>query len=121
MAYAKRLICDSDQVLEQGKGFRFEIEVDGEVLSAFIIRYEGRPRGYVNRCAHVPVELDWQEGDFFDSSGQYLICSTHGAIYAPESGYCLGGPCGGKRLVPLKVVEEDNHIMLLDAPLIELF
>jgi len=121
MVGTKYLICDSDQVVEQGKGFRFEVEINGETISAFLIRYEGQIRAYINRCAHVGVELDWQEGDFFDSSGHYLVCSTHGAIYAPETGYCLGGPCIGKYLIPLEVIEEDNRIMLLDMQNTKLF
>ena len=27
---------------------------------------DGVVRAYLNRCAHVPVELDWVEGEFFD-------------------------------------------------------
>ncbi|HVC49546.1 MAG TPA: Rieske 2Fe-2S domain-containing protein [Burkholderiales bacterium] len=121
MAGEKCLICDSDQVIEQGKGFRFDVEIEGEVMPAFIVRHLGRVRAYINRCAHVPVELDWQEGEFFDSSGLYLVCSTHGAVYAPESGRCLGGPCVGKHLIPLEVFEEDNRIMLLNAQTLKLF
>jgi len=32
---------------------------------------------------------------FFDSTGQYLMCSTHGAMYRPQTGECRGGPCRG--------------------------
>jgi hypothetical protein len=38
------------------------------------------------------MELDWREGEVFDSRGRDLICSTHGATYAADSGKCLGGP-----------------------------
>ena len=58
------------------------------------------------------IELDWQEGKFFDLSGLYLICSTHGAMYSPESGRCLGGRCNGKGLTPLAVSEHDGNIYL---------
>jgi len=66
----------------------------------------------VNRCAHVPVELDWNEGDFFDVSGEYLICATHGAHYQPQTGYCVMGPCAGKSLLKIKTLESDNQIMI---------
>jgi len=39
-----------------------------------------------------------------------LICSTHGATYAADSGKCLGGPCGGTPLVPLRVEERDGKV-----------
>jgi nitrite reductase/ring-hydroxylating ferredoxin subunit len=60
------------------------------------------------------VELDWQQGEFFDSSGLYLICATHGALYAPDTGRCLGGRCNGKGLVPLPVTEHDGSILLIE-------
>ena len=62
----------------------------------------------LNRCAHVPMELDWAEGQFFESSGLYLMCATHGAIYAPDTGKCVGGPCRGGRLRALQVDERDT-------------
>ena len=97
MAAAKRLICDSAQVEERGKGVRFSVERHGETQPAFAIRYDGAVHAYLNRCAHVSVELDWVEGEFFDLTGLYLICSTHGATYLPESGRCVAGPCSGRR------------------------
>ena len=74
----------------------------------FFVRYDGKPYGYLNRCAHVPMELDWSEGQFFESSGLYLMCATHGAIYAPDTGKCVGGPCRGARLRPVQVEERDT-------------
>lgn len=103
-------ICASDRVREGGKGVRFAVSVGGEAATGFVVRYGGVVCGYLNRCAHVPMELDWAEGEFFESSGLYLMCSTHGAIYAPESGHCVGGPCRGGRLRVIKVVETDNLI-----------
>jgi nitrite reductase/ring-hydroxylating ferredoxin subunit len=113
MADAKRLICDSAHVQEGGKGVRFEVERDGQTQPAFVVRYDGGVYAYVNRCAHVSVELDWAEGEFFDLTGLYLICSTHGATYLPETGRCLRGPCGGRALVRLRVEEDGGKIYLI--------
>jgi len=107
-----RLICASDEVTEAGKGFRFTVRRYGHDAQAFVIRYRGRIYGYFNECGHIPTELDWQPGEFFDDSKLYLICSIHGALYAPESGRCLGGRCQGKGLKPLKVCEIEGHIFL---------
>jgi nitrite reductase/ring-hydroxylating ferredoxin subunit len=38
------------------------------------------------------------------------MCSTHGAIYTPETGRCAGGPCRGGRLHPITVFEKDNQV-----------
>jgi nitrite reductase/ring-hydroxylating ferredoxin subunit len=104
------LICESGQVVEGGKGVRFPVMAFGDAATGFVVRYDGKPYAYLNRCAHVPIELDWFEGEFFESSGLYLMCSTHGAIYVPESGYCAGGPCKGGKLRPIAVHEVDDKI-----------
>jgi nitrite reductase/ring-hydroxylating ferredoxin subunit len=80
------------------------------LFRSFAIRWQGRVRAYLNQCAHIPVELDWQPGEFFDFSRLYLICSTHGALYDPATGACLGGRCEGRGLSVLKTVERDDNI-----------
>lgn len=103
-------VCDADAVREGGRGVRFAVTAFGEAATGFVVRYEGKVYGYLNRCAHVPIELDWSEGEFFESSGLYLMCSTHGAIYVPQTGTCAGGPCKGGRLRPIAVHEADKQI-----------
>jgi nitrite reductase/ring-hydroxylating ferredoxin subunit len=109
----ERLICASAALQEGGLGVRFEVEYFGDAVPAFVVRHEGRVHGYLNRCAHVAMELDWREAEFFDLEGRDLICSTHGAVYAAGSGRCLGGPCAGKPLVRLQVEERDGRVYYL--------
>ena len=115
MAARERLICPSADVVEAGDGIRFDLDGVREQVPAFVIRYRGKAYGYLNRCAHVPMELDWQKGKFFDHSGLYLICATHGALYAPDSGRCMGGRCNGNGLKSLPVSEHDNNIFLIES------
>ena len=107
-----RVICDSSALIEGGKGMRFSVLRDGKPIPAFVIRYNGGAHAYLNQCAHIPVELDWIEGEFFESSGLYLICTTHGATYEPDSGHCIMGPCKGQRLTALEVAELDGKVYL---------
>lgn len=115
MAAGERLICTSDALVDGGDGVRFEVQWRGAVEPAFAIRYQGRVHAYLNRCGHVPIEIDWQPGRFFDHSGLYLVCATHGALYAPESGACLGGRCDGKGLRALAVREADGCVYLIES------
>lgn len=114
MAQVERLICASADLVDGGDGVRFSVTRWGRVEPAFAVRFCGRVYGYLNQCSHVPVELDWENGRFFDVSGLYLICTTHGAMYAPESGLCVGGRCKGKRLKALDMTERDGRIYLIE-------
>ena len=82
---------------EGGKGLRFDLKKKGEdeVIPAFAIRYDYQLFAYLNRCGHIAIQLDYMPGEFFADDGQTLICATHGAEYAPDTGACLGGPCYG--------------------------
>lgn len=110
MADGERLICASGALVDSGLGVRFVVEYFGQAVPAFAVRYRGRVHGYLNRCAHVAMELDWQEGVFFDSGGRDLLCSTHGATYDARSGRCLGGPCNRAPLVKLRIEERDGIV-----------
>lgn len=113
MVASERLICSSDSLVEGGEGVCFTVTRHGAETPAFAVRFEGVARAFLNQCGHVPVGLDWLPGQFFDDSKVYLICSVHGALYAPDTGRCLGGRCQGKGLTPLVVKEQDGAIYLL--------
>jgi len=89
---------------ERGAAWPFDVMYAGQTCRAFAVLVDGIPRAFLNRCTHVPVELDWQPNQVFDMSGRWLLCATHGAHYTPESGACVGGPCrGGLVKIPLEV------------------
>ena len=106
-------ICQSEVLLNGGKGVRFPVTADGEDATAFVIRYAGVVHGYLNRCAHIPMELDWMPGEFFEPGGSYLMCSTHGALYSPDTGACAGGPCRGTGLRIINVQESECQVFWL--------
>ena len=113
MAEEQRLICESEAVADGGRGVRFEVEYFGGLQPAFVVRKDGVVYGYLNRCGHVAMELDWQEGVFFDSEGRDLLCSTHGAVYEARSGRCIGGPCNGTPLVKLRLEERNGLVYFI--------
>ena len=114
MARTKRLICLSQDLPERGTGVRFSVAAMGKIQPAFVVRYRGKVQAYLNSCAHVRVELDAQPGEFFDVTGLYLMCGTHGATYLPDTGYCVSGPCKGFRLTKLVVEEHDGGVYLAE-------
>lgn len=114
MAGNARLICTSAELVDGGHGARFEVEWQGRREPAFAVRFKGRVFAYLNRCGHVPAELDWNAGEFFDQARLYLICATHGALYDPQTGACLSGRCDGRGLEALLVTEYGGNVYLSD-------
>uniref|UniRef100_UPI003567C91D Rieske (2Fe-2S) protein n=1 Tax=Hydrogenophaga sp. TaxID=1904254 RepID=UPI003567C91D len=87
----------------------FDVVYQGQTCRAFAIRYQGRVHAYLNRCTHVAMELDWQPDRFFDDTGSWLLCASHGAAYEPATGACAGGPCRGG-LVKIELVEHGGVV-----------
>jgi len=110
LAEDERLICASSALQDGGNGVRFTVSAGGQTLPAFAVRFGGTVRAYLNRCGHMPMELDWMPGRFFDADRLLLICSTHGAEYDPLTGRCRGGPCSGVGLSALPVAERGGSV-----------
>ena len=102
-------LCASDQLAEKGHAVLFDVLHFREPARAFALRFDGRVVAYINRCAHVPTEMDWQPGEFLDSGREFILCSIHGAAYEPQTGRCAGGPCGRGRLSVIDVEERDGQ------------
>ena len=102
-------LCNSADLVDSGEAVPFDVVYCGRTMRGFAIRFGGTVYGYLNQCAHVPMEMDYQANRFFDSTGQYLMCATHGAIYRPQTGECRGGPCRGG-LIKSAMSEEDSVV-----------
>lgn len=88
-------LCASADLCEAGEAIPFDVIWRGQTCRAFAIRWQGQVYAYLNRCGHIPMEMDIQPNRFFDDSGQWLLCATHGAAYRPDTGACVVGPCRG--------------------------
>ena len=84
----------------------FEVSMGKDDVLILVVRKGDHVHGYRNSCPHVGVPLDTEPDRFFDLTGQYLQCSYHGAIFVPETGQCVRGPCRGSHLetIPLHVL-----------------
>ena len=103
-------LCASADLAERGLAFVWDVLQWRQPARAFALRFDGQPVAYVNRCAHVPTEMDWQPGEFLDADKRWILCSIHGAMYEPADGRCVGGPCGRGRLTPIRVAEEGGQV-----------
>jgi nitrite reductase/ring-hydroxylating ferredoxin subunit len=103
-------LCSSIELDERGRAIVWDVLLYRQPARAFALRFEGRVVAYINRCAHVPTEMDWQSGEFLDIDRRWILCSIHGAAYEPADGRCVGGPCGRGRLMTIDTDERDGHV-----------
>ena len=103
-------LIDADEVLE---GRSKEVEAGDERF--FLVRKDDRLYLYRNVCPHLGTPLNWEEDRFLDPDGALIQCSTHGALFRIEDGFCLAGPCVGAHLsaAPFHVV--DGMVMIESA------
>ena len=103
-------LCQNDDIPE-GEARGFELP-QGKV---FVVRKQDRLHIYLNRCPHLGIELEWVEDQFLSSDATLIQCSTHGALFRTNDGYCVRGPCAGASLVsiPLKI---ENGSIYFESP-----
>jgi nitrite reductase/ring-hydroxylating ferredoxin subunit len=107
---APQFLCDSMALQECGDAVTFDVLEWGRPAPAFAVRFDNAAVAYLNRCAHVPAEMDWQPGKFWDMDKRFIICSVHGALYDPPNGHCISGPCSGARLQAIRLEENAGQV-----------
>ena len=106
----RELLCASAELAERGRAVVWDVLQWGRPARAFALRFDGTVVAYLNRCVHVPTEMDWQPGEFLDADRRWILCSIHGAAYEPRDGRCVGGPCGRGKLAAIRVAEEGGQV-----------
>jgi nitrite reductase/ring-hydroxylating ferredoxin subunit len=98
--------------LVPGQTAKFRLACGARTVEGFIVNHGGRYAAYVNVCAHAGTPLDLWPNEFYTEDSRWLICATHGAIYDPESGLCVEGPCRDARLKPLPVTRAGDELIV---------
>lgn len=101
--------------LESPGSARFDPEPRPGHHGLCLVRAGSRVFGYVNSCPHTGGPLDWQPGRFLSAEGDLIQCSTHGALFRIEDGYCVFGPCAGASLTPVELVRQGDDIYLKET------
>ena len=86
--------------------FAFTFPKGGKEVGAFITRIDGQFFAYVNECPHAALPLDEGTGMFLNGSRGHFLCIHHGALFEPQTGLCVRGPCDGDSLRAMKVVQD---------------
>ena len=92
------------------RAWRFSFQRNGIMTEAFVANFRGEFVAFVNRCVHLPISLDLEDNDFFTCDGSLFVCKTHGSVYDPAAGKCIGGPGQGKSLEQLPLAVEAGRV-----------
>lgn len=104
-------LCRSDELVNSGNGVTFDVRFvnSSKVMHGFAVRYQDEAHAYLNRCPHLGLELDWRKNVFFNAKGDKLVCTMHGARFAPGDGAYISGPCE-TGLVRIETIEQDGCV-----------
>jgi nitrite reductase/ring-hydroxylating ferredoxin subunit len=85
-------------------------------IEGFLVRRGALVRAYVDSCPHTGAPLAWSPDTYLDADGELVQCALHGALFLPDTGECVHGPCVGDWLTPLPLRLRDGRVeLLLDA------
>jgi nitrite reductase/ring-hydroxylating ferredoxin subunit len=110
-------LCRLAEIAEdEGKSLEVPDPAGGPPRELMVLRWEGAVYGYLNSCPHLGVPLEMVPDRFVNAAGSHVICRTHGALFVPETGHCVSGPCAGQALTPLAVeVDAEGWVVLTAA------
>lgn len=95
-------ICREDELADR-QCREFTLQRGDEDVAGFVCRVGGSLYAYRNHCPHTGAPLNWMPEQFFNHEGDFLQCAIHGALFKPEDGLCVHGPCQGRSLEPLPI------------------
>ncbi|MBI3114091.1 MAG: Rieske 2Fe-2S domain-containing protein [Rhodospirillales bacterium] len=100
-AKAATELCAVNDIPDGGSNGFFIDTADGRLLY-MAIRRGAKAFVYVNSCPHTGMPLDFQPGQFLNAGRTLIQCSTHGAQFRIDDGYCVSGPCEGDNLTAVE-------------------
>ncbi len=106
-----QLLCHTND-LEITGAKSLTIKFNDREIDIFVIKNETGIFGYLDVCPHAGTPLEWQADRFFEETGTYIMCATHGAQFEVHNGLCVNGPCVGESLtrLPLKIENEKIYL-----------
>lgn len=82
----------------------------------FAVRHQGRLHLWRDRCPHAGTPMAWRRHAYLDAAGARIVCAAHGALFEPDTGLCVQGPCLGQRLQPVDFEIDAAGEIVIAAP-----
>ncbi len=109
---AEYIVCNTAEIPgDSAKGFSISTR-QGE-HDIFIVHKNDCFYAYKNSCPHTGVNLEWKPDEFLNMDKNLIQCSTHGAQFRIENGYCIYGPCQGRSLTQIPVIVNKTEIKII--------
>nr|WP_269751157.1 Rieske 2Fe-2S domain-containing protein [Acuticoccus mangrovi] len=102
--------------IEEGRPVLLPAGERGAATNLLVLRHGGTVRAYRNACPHMGIPLDWVPERVLSRSGRYLKCTGHGALFRPEDGLCVRGPCHGEALTAVSAKEDGGRVEIAEEP-----
>ena len=91
------VLCRTGDIAE-GAARSFIVGERAERRDIVVVHKHGRFFAYLNSCPHQAMPLETFPDKFLNEDATLFVCSTHGARFRVEDGFCVSGPCEGKAM-----------------------
>lgn len=110
-------LCDS-HTLTEGHYHEFRLplsELPAELLGMgpvdlIVTRHQGQPKAWFNVCPHLGRPLNVAPNRFLVDEHNQLVCCVHGAVFEPNRGKCVSGPCLNAHLKAVAIEETEGQV-----------
>jgi len=104
-------LCSLDDITDDDSD-AFFAEYEGRMTGFIVIRKGESAHVYINSCPHIGAPLDFTPGRFLSPEKDFILCSTHGALFRITDGHCVSGPCAEQKLTPVAIEIRNREIYL---------
>jgi nitrite reductase/ring-hydroxylating ferredoxin subunit len=109
-----RVLCSLAELDETGSR-GFAVGEGDWPLRGFIVKTPQGVAAFVNYCPHAGHPLNFRPHRFLTPDGGLILCGSHGALFARDTGLCILGPCAGQSLTRIPVDVVNGFVMLAEG------
>jgi nitrite reductase/ring-hydroxylating ferredoxin subunit len=106
------VLCREEDLDDPGSKGPFNVVLGGEETEIFLVRKDGKIRGYINVCPHRYMPLNWKDDSFLTFDKTRILCVVHAAIFEIEDGSCVTMHCM-EGLSPVEIAVENGEVRLI--------
>jgi len=98
--------------IEEDDSKEFALAVGENEQSLLVVKKDGLFSVFLNTCPHLGIPMNLEPDRFLDMEKNFIMCSTHGALFKIDDGECVHGPCLGKSLTPVPYEIRDEELFI---------